>query len=62
MHQLIRAALIGILGAVIIWILSGSSASIGFGVLLFYLESKEKSSDAESRTFGAQKKKTFWHS
>ncbi|TRZ54042.1 hypothetical protein D4Q76_03300 [archaeon] len=59
---LARAFFIGAIGALITWILSGSSASIGIGVILFYLEATRQNNDAESRTFGAQKKKTFWHS
>lgn len=50
---LVRAFFIGAIGAFIIWILSGSSASIGFGVLLFYLEATRKNDDA-------QKPKGFW--
>lgn len=57
---LTRAFVIGAIGALIIWILSGSSASIGFGVLLFYLEATRKTDDAERNTFGTQKKKSFW--
>ncbi len=47
---IIRAFFIGALGALITWILSGSSASIGIGIVLFYLEATRKSSDAESKT------------
>ncbi len=59
----VRAFFIGAIGALITWILSGSSASIGIGIILFYLEATRQNSDAESRTFGdVRKKKTFWHS
>lgn len=38
LKNIIRAVGIGIIGTLLIWIFSGSSASIGFGLLLFYFE------------------------
>lgn len=38
LKQMAKSFGIGVLGALITWILSGSSASIGIGILLFYLE------------------------
>lgn len=59
---LARAFFIGAIGAFITWILSGSSASIGIGVILFYLEATRKNDDAESKAFGNAQKQGFWRS
>lgn len=62
---LARAFFIGALGALITWILSGSSASIGIGIILFYLEATRQNNDnAEGKTFGNgnSQKQGFWRS
>ncbi len=38
MEKILRAIATGSIAALIVWILSGSDASIGIGFLIFYLE------------------------